>query len=356
MPYRFRADRFFPVCAVSVLCLAMAAPAGHGQTSADFVPVTDAMLLDPAPADWLMWRRTLDGQGYSPLEQITRENVGELRMVWSRGMGPGSQQATPLAYRGVLYVPNPRDVIQAIDAATGDLLWEYRRDLPDDTATRGLATTNRNLAIYENRIIDTSADGYVFALDAATGRQTWETQILDYEVHPGAAELRADHRRRQGDFRSELLFARRTGGLRHRRPRRDDRRGAVAAAHDTGPRRAGRRDLGRGAVRGAKARRRLDGPELRPRAEPGLHRHVGHLSRAEVHARRRRPGAPLPQLHPGAGRGYRRDRLVLPAPERPLGPRPPVRAAPRRHRRRTGSRGGGVDQPRGSRTERCARC
>ena len=184
MPYRFRADRLFPVCAVTVLCLAMAAPAGYGQTSADFVPVTDAMLRDPAPADWLMWRRTLDGQGYSPLEQITRDNVGELRMVWSRGMGPGSQQATPLAYRGVLYVPNPRDVIQAIDAATGDLLWEYRRDLPDDTATQGLATTNRNLAIYENRIIDTSADGYVFALDAETGRQAWETQILDYDVHP----------------------------------------------------------------------------------------------------------------------------------------------------------------------------
>ena len=81
-------------------------------------------------------------------------------------------------------MPNPRDVIQAIDAATGDLLWEYRRDLPDDTATQGLATTNRNLAIYEDRIIDTSADGYVFALDAETGRHVWETRILDYDIHP----------------------------------------------------------------------------------------------------------------------------------------------------------------------------
>ena len=190
MPYRFRADRFFPVCAVTVLCLAMAVPAADGQTSADFVPVTDAMLLDPAPADWLMWRRTLDGQGYSPLEQITRENVGELRMVWSRGMGPGSQQATPLAYRGVLYVPNPRDVIQAIDAATGDILWEYRRDLPDDTATRGLATTNRNLAIYENRIIDTSADGYVSPSTPRPAgrpgrRKSWTTTYIPRCRAPG---------------------------------------------------------------------------------------------------------------------------------------------------------------------------
>ena len=184
MPDQLRAARSLQACAVALLVLGIAAPAAHGQSSADFVPVTDAMLQKPAPADWLMWRRTLDGWGYSPLDRIDRDNVGDLRMVWSRGMGPGSQQATPLAYGGVLYVPNPRDVIQAIDAATGDLLWEYRRDLPDDTATQGLATTNRNLAIYEDRIIDTSADGYVFAVDAATGRQVWETQILDYDTHP----------------------------------------------------------------------------------------------------------------------------------------------------------------------------
>ena len=156
----------------------------EAQTGGDFVPVTDAMLQAPSPSDWLMWRRTLDGWGYSPLDQIDRENVGALRMVWSRGMTDGSQQATPLVYDGVMYLPNPRDVIQAIDAATGDLLWEYRRNLPEDTATRGLATTNRNLAIHGDRIIDTSADGYVFALDVATGEQVWETQILDYETHP----------------------------------------------------------------------------------------------------------------------------------------------------------------------------
>ena len=75
-------------------------------------------------------------------------------------------------------------MIQAIAAVTGDLIWEYRRDLPEDTATRGLATTNRNLAIYEDRIIDTSAGGYVFALDAATGEQVWDTRVLDYETHP----------------------------------------------------------------------------------------------------------------------------------------------------------------------------
>ena len=96
------------------------------QSGDDFVPVTDAMLQDPAPSDWLMWRRTLNGWAFSPLDQIDRENVGDLRMVWSRALSVGSQQGTPLVYDGVMYMPNPRDVIQAIDAATGDLIWEYR--------------------------------------------------------------------------------------------------------------------------------------------------------------------------------------------------------------------------------------
>ena len=130
-----------------------------------------------------MWRRTLDGWGYSPLDQITRENVGELRMVWTRALTRGSQQGTPLAYDGVLYMPNPRDVIQAIDATTGDLLWEHRREVPENVADGGITTNNRNIAIYGTLIIDTSIDDHVFALDAETGDMVWETEILDYETN-----------------------------------------------------------------------------------------------------------------------------------------------------------------------------
>ena len=151
-------------------------------------PVTDAMLQRPDPGDWLMWRRTLDGWGYSPLDQVDRGNVGDLRLVWSRSLHmPGRQQGTPIVYDGVMYMPNPSDVIQAIEAVSGDLIWEYRRSLPDDACERilpGVCTTNRNLAIYENLIIDTSVDEYAFALDAGTGELVWETQILDYTTHP----------------------------------------------------------------------------------------------------------------------------------------------------------------------------
>src|SRR5664279_4001121 len=67
-------------------------------------PVTDAMLAHPDPSDWLMFRRTLDDWGFSPLTQVNRANVGQLRMVWTRGMGPGSNQGTPLVHDGVMYI------------------------------------------------------------------------------------------------------------------------------------------------------------------------------------------------------------------------------------------------------------
>ena len=176
---RSRWPRIFAILAILWALTTLTVDA---QPQTEFVPVTDAMLQDPAPADWLQWRRTLDGWGYSPLDEITRDNVDSLRMVWTRALGRGNQVGTPLAYNGVLYMPNPRDVIQAIDATSGDLLWEHRRPVPDNVGQAGLVTNNRNIAIYGSFIIDTSVDDHVFALDATTGEMAWETEILDYET------------------------------------------------------------------------------------------------------------------------------------------------------------------------------
>jgi PQQ-dependent dehydrogenase (methanol/ethanol family) len=150
--------------------------------AAPFVPVTDAMLQNPDPSDWLMWRRTLNTWGHSPLTQITASNVRTLRMVWTRTLGPGIQEGTPLVYRGIMYFPNPSDYVQAFDAATGDLKWEYRRKLPEDLGKFfPVPAINRNLAIYGNLIIDTSADDFVYALNAQSGELAWETKILEYQ-------------------------------------------------------------------------------------------------------------------------------------------------------------------------------
>ncbi|HMB74294.1 MAG TPA: PQQ-binding-like beta-propeller repeat protein, partial [Gammaproteobacteria bacterium] len=166
---------------------------------AQFIPVTDEMLADPDPADWLMWRRTQNSWGYSPLDAIDRGNVGNLTLVWSRDLEPApSQESIPLVYDGVMYVPNPLDVTQAVHADTGELIWEHRRDLPDDLGRYvPFPQTNRNLAIYDRLIIDNGSDDFVYALDAESGKLVWETRILDYRTHPakqGSAPLVAGGR------------------------------------------------------------------------------------------------------------------------------------------------------------------
>ena len=173
-------NRFTLVAAMVVVVFLSTSPA----VAQDFVPVTDSMLQNPDPADWLMWRRTLNSWGYSPLDQIDRDNVDQLRLVWTRGLSEGIQEGTPLVYDGVMYFPNPADVVEAFDAATGDFKWRYQREWPDDLMDYlPVPSINRNLAIYGNVIIDTSADDYVFALDALTGELAWETLILDYQVN-----------------------------------------------------------------------------------------------------------------------------------------------------------------------------
>src|SRR5262245_28668008 len=138
-------------------------------------PVTDAMLQNPADGDWLMWRRTLNGWGYSPLDQINRSNVASLKLAWSTPLNAGSvQEGTPVVHNGVLYMPHPGDVITAMNASTGEKLWEHRREIPEDIGDYIPATeTERSLAIYGDTILFTSNDDYIVGLDAKTGEQKW---------------------------------------------------------------------------------------------------------------------------------------------------------------------------------------
>jgi alcohol dehydrogenase (cytochrome c) len=142
----------------------------------NFVTVTDQTMRAPKAEDWLIHRGNYQAWGYSPLDQINKANVKNLQLVWSRAMQPGANEATPLVYNGVMYVGNPGDVIQAIDAASGDLIWEYRRPLPPATSFRnGLGQRKRSIALYGNQIYFVSWDNFVVSLDARTGEQVWQT-------------------------------------------------------------------------------------------------------------------------------------------------------------------------------------
>ena len=98
-----------------------------------FQPVTDAMLEDPPPESWLNWRRTRDGWGYSPLTQINTDNVHELQLVWAWQLNTGVSRPTPLVYDGLMFIPNPGNSVQALDATTGELVWQFTREPEDRT-------------------------------------------------------------------------------------------------------------------------------------------------------------------------------------------------------------------------------
>lgn len=175
-------------CLIAVGALLSAVPA-LAQT--DFAPVTDEEVLNPEAGDWLQWRATVDSWGYSELSEITADNVGELEYVWGWAMEPGDQETAPIVHDGVMYVANPGGVVQALDAATGDLIWEYRREFPEDFREGRLT---RGIAIYGDKIYYPSPDAVLVALDAATGQVAWETVVADAENRKSltAAPLVAD--------------------------------------------------------------------------------------------------------------------------------------------------------------------
>ena len=140
-----------------------------------FTPVTDAMLRAPSPNDWAMMRGNYEGYGFSTLKQIDKGNVKNLTLVWSRAMEPGINESTPIVIKGIMYLGNSADVIQAIDAASGDLLWEHRRKLPTrEELHNAWGQRKRSVFVYGDKVYFVSWDNFLIALDAKTGREVWE--------------------------------------------------------------------------------------------------------------------------------------------------------------------------------------
>src|SRR3990167_4265229 len=157
-----------------MLVLALTGPYVHGAGPDGYKPVTDAMLRQPGPDDWLMFSRTYDAQRYSPLRQINTGNVSRLGLAWSRGLPAGVTETIPLVYAGVMYVVVPGARVQALDAANGDLIWEYVRPLEIKGA--GEQARTKNLAIYADLVFYTAPDSVVVALDVHDGSVRWEAR------------------------------------------------------------------------------------------------------------------------------------------------------------------------------------
>ncbi len=138
----------------------------------NFVPLTDAMMRNPDPANWLMMRGNYQAHSFSPLTQIDSDNVGDLQLEWVWSMHDGASEPAPLVYNGIMYLINSSNIVQALDARTGELIWEHW----SGPATR---EDMRNIAIYNDKIIQATTDARLLALDARTGEKVWETVVAD---------------------------------------------------------------------------------------------------------------------------------------------------------------------------------
>ena len=142
----------------------------------NYVPVTDAMLRNPPAGDWLMARRNYQAWSYSPLDEITRSNVKELKLAWSWAMNEaGTNQGMPLVHNGIMYLGNTGNMMQALDAATGDLIWENQ---VGPNSINGFGAV-RNIAISGDKVFLATNDARLVAFDARTGKVVWDTTIAD---------------------------------------------------------------------------------------------------------------------------------------------------------------------------------
>ena len=165
----------------------------NAQNRGPFRPITQAMLDDPNPDNWMMWRGGYRGWGYSPLDQISSDNVGGLQLAWAFQIAPGKpgsrgMQGEPLVYDGVMYIRHHNERYTAHEATTGDVIWEYDRPLLEevmgwDVSTRPLwgftPHRGRGMALYGDKLISHSTDGMLFALELRTGILLWENRMTD---------------------------------------------------------------------------------------------------------------------------------------------------------------------------------
>lgn len=145
-------------------------------------PVSPAMLRSPPAGDWLQWGRTYDGQNFSPLKAITRANVKALAPAWRAPIQGGPSMPTPLVHDGVMFLQTSPDMVMALDAATGTVLWRraYTPSLPSNQ--------KMGLSLSGGRVFVPTSDLHVIALDARTGSKIWDHAIT---IDPPATDLKA---------------------------------------------------------------------------------------------------------------------------------------------------------------------
>ncbi|MDB5531040.1 MAG: pyrrolo-quinoline quinone [Devosia sp.] len=168
--------------------LALSGPVHAQDAKPAYAPVTDEMLANPPAEDWLMYRGAYNNQGYSPLDLINKDTVGKLQLAWAWPMAEaGIQETAPLVHDGVMFLQTNNNIVEALNAKTGDLIWQYRHVLPEIPASwsyqANQARRQKNsIALYQDKVILTTADAKIVVLSAVDGKVVWEKQVLDYNL------------------------------------------------------------------------------------------------------------------------------------------------------------------------------
>jgi alcohol dehydrogenase (cytochrome c) len=140
----------------------------------NYTPITDAMLSNPSDSDWLMPRRNYQGWSYSPLRDINTANVKNLQLKWAWAMNEGGANEThPVVHDGVMFLYNTDNIMQALDARTGKLIWENRIGPRSPHLYGG----NRGIALYSDKVFTNTTDAHLVALDAKTGKIVWNVKL-----------------------------------------------------------------------------------------------------------------------------------------------------------------------------------
>jgi alcohol dehydrogenase (cytochrome c) len=171
---------------IMVGLLAAAGIALAQSASSKWEPITEERLLHPRPGDWMSYRRTYDVAGFSPLQQINRTNVRNLRPVWSYSVQDNSRWVpTPIVANGIMYVAEGNGRVLAFDVVSGEIKWIYKRNYPEDIRASQAYLRHRGVSVYGDKIYFGTADSYMVALDAQTGKLVWEVQTADYRKGVG---------------------------------------------------------------------------------------------------------------------------------------------------------------------------
>ena len=282
-----------------------------------FVPVTQKDLNNPDPADWLMLGGNMEHWNYSPLNQINRENISGLQLVWARQLPTqgGRAGTSPLIHNGIMYLVSPNDAVIALDAVTGSRIWEYDRKMPAEgpaAIKHHYAGAKRGFALYGDRIFTVASDNAVVALDARTGKVIWETfRGRDGYVANTSGPIIANG----------ILIA---GGSCQNAPYGcyvtghdiTTGRAVVAQRGDSAPGPTGRRHVARNGFRKPLVHGHLGPDRVRPGAESGALRIERNLSGVGFRARGRRQECNLGRYRYAVGRaaGHRRGRVAPPTP------------------------------------------